>query len=51
MWSVVLMALGGILLGGAWSLKQQKAHISWIITAVVLAIAALAAAWALTYTT
>ncbi|GAA2556178.1 hypothetical protein [Neomicrococcus aestuarii] len=49
MWSIVLMAVGGLFIGGALSLRQQKAHISWIITAAALAIVSLGAAWALTY--
>ncbi len=49
MWSILLMALAGIFIGGALSLKQQKAHISWIIAAAVLALLSLGAAWALTY--
>ncbi|HXD29191.1 MAG TPA: hypothetical protein VN621_10600 [Arthrobacter sp.] len=48
MWSIVLMALGGVLAGGALSLRQQKAHISWIISTWVLAGMALLAAYVLT---
>ncbi|MBG6083760.1 hypothetical protein IW252_000527 [Zhihengliuella flava] len=48
MWSILLMALGGLLAGGALSLRQQKAHVSWIITAWVLAGLALVAAYVLT---
>jgi hypothetical protein len=48
MWSILLMALAGILAGGALSLRQQKAHISWIATCWVLAGLALAAAYVLT---
>ncbi|MBM6622998.1 hypothetical protein JTF08_15395 [Micrococcaceae bacterium RIT802] len=48
MWSILLMALGGVLAGGALSLRQQKAHISWIITAWVLAGMSLLAAYILT---
>ncbi|WP_309080167.1 hypothetical protein [Zhihengliuella sp.] len=48
MYSILLMALGGILAGGAISLRQQKAHRSWIITCWVLAGLALLAAYVLT---
>ncbi|GAA1358982.1 hypothetical protein GCM10009596_13640 [Arthrobacter rhombi] len=48
MWSILLMALGGVLAGGALSLRQQKAHISWIITVWVLAGMSLLAAYILT---
>lgn len=48
MWSLILMAVGGILAGGALSLRQQKAHISWIIATWVLAGMALLAAYIMT---
>ncbi|MGJ9401815.1 hypothetical protein [Arthrobacter sp. KK5.5] len=48
MWSILLMALAGILAGGALSLRQQKAHVSWTITCWVLAGLSLLAAYALT---
>ncbi|WP_413455899.1 hypothetical protein ACLQ8T_05225 [Glutamicibacter sp. FR1] len=41
--------IGAFLIGGAISLKNQKAHISWIIALWVLAGISLIAAWALTY--
>ncbi|MGP9034689.1 MULTISPECIES: hypothetical protein [Glutamicibacter] len=41
--------IGAFLIGGAISLKNQKAHISWIIALWVLAGMSLIAAWALTY--
>ena len=28
-WSTLLIALGGLLIGGAWSLRQQKAPV-WL---------------------
>ncbi|GAB3754543.1 hypothetical protein GCM10027591_03400 [Zhihengliuella somnathii] len=48
MWSILLMALGGLLAGGALSLRQQKAHVSWIVAAWVLAGLSLLAAYVLT---
>ncbi|GHD07242.1 hypothetical protein [Zhihengliuella salsuginis] len=48
MWSILLMALGGLLAGGALSLRQQRAHKSWIVTAWVLAALSLLAAYVLT---
>ena len=48
MWSIILMAVAGLLAGGALSLRQQRAHISWIIAAWVLAGMPLFAAYALT---
>ncbi|MDN5754508.1 MAG: hypothetical protein ACTHWW_05530 [Arthrobacter sp.] len=48
MWSLILMAVGGILAGGALSLRQQKAHISWIIATWVLAAMALLSAYIMT---
>lgn len=42
------MAVGGILAGGALSLRQQKAHISWIIATWVLAAMALLSAYIMT---
>ncbi|WP_170184176.1 hypothetical protein [Glutamicibacter uratoxydans] len=49
MWSIVLLTVGAFLAGGAISLKNQNAHISWIIVAWGLAIGCAIAAWALTY--
>lgn len=49
MWSIILLTVGAFLAGGAISLKNQKAHISWIIALWALAAACAAAAWALTY--
>lgn len=48
MWSIVLLGVGAFLAGGAISLKNQKAHLSWIIAAWVLAAGCVIAAWALT---
>ncbi|GER24225.1 hypothetical protein NCCP1664_27200 [Zafaria cholistanensis] len=48
MWSILLMALGGVLAGGAISLRQQKAHKSWIVTCWILAGMSLLAAYAAT---
>jgi hypothetical protein len=48
MWSILLMALAGLLAGGALSLRQQKAHVSWTITCWVLAGLALLAAYVVT---
>ncbi|GAA5228894.1 hypothetical protein [Paeniglutamicibacter antarcticus] len=48
MWSVILMGVAGILGGGALSMRQQRAHISWIITAWALAGVALFGAYVLT---
>ncbi|MFL4473975.1 hypothetical protein ACIPVK_08255 [Paeniglutamicibacter sp. MACA_103] len=48
MWSIVLMGVAGLLAGGALSLRQQRAHISWIIAAWALAGAALFCAYLLT---
>ncbi|MEE1621983.1 hypothetical protein ACQ3I4_12100 [Zafaria sp. Z1313] len=48
MWSILLMALGGLLIGGALSLRSQKAHVSWIAACWLLAALALGAAYALT---
>jgi|GEM_PF-1178517 len=49
MYSILLMALGGVLIGGAISLKQQGARLAWVIVCGVLAASALVAAWAVTY--
>lgn len=44
-WSTLLLALGGILLGGAWSFHRQKAPI-WIrIASIILAVLAIIAAF------
>ncbi|MFB0835108.1 hypothetical protein ACX8Z9_09530 [Arthrobacter halodurans] len=48
MWSILLMALAGILAGGALSLRQQKAHASWPVVCWVLAGMSLLAAYLLT---
>ncbi|MDQ0094937.1 MULTISPECIES: hypothetical protein [Micrococcaceae] len=47
-WSIVLMGVAGILAGGALSLRQQRAHISWIIAVWALAGVSLFAAYRLT---
>ncbi|HIW47415.1 MAG TPA: hypothetical protein H9884_11025 [Candidatus Yaniella excrementigallinarum] len=44
-WSTLLLALGGILLGGSWSLHRQKAPIWVRITFVILAALAIIAAF------
>lgn len=49
MWSILLMAAAGLLAGGALSLRQQRAHISWIIACWILAGMSLLAAYLLTY--
>ncbi|WP_396278167.1 hypothetical protein [Glutamicibacter creatinolyticus] len=48
MWTVVLLGVGAFLAGGAISLKNQKAHISWIIACWALAAMAVIAGWVLT---
>lgn len=48
--SILLMALGGVLAGGTWSLHKQGAHKLWVVVCGVLAVSALVAAWATTYT-
>ncbi|MET0871424.1 MAG: hypothetical protein ABWX63_01840 [Paeniglutamicibacter terrestris] len=48
MWSIILMAAAGLLAGGALSLRQQRAHLSWVITVWVLAGLSLFAAYRLT---
>ncbi|MDO5743086.1 MAG: hypothetical protein Q4P23_01350 [Micrococcaceae bacterium] len=48
MWSIILMGVAGILGGGALSLRQQRAHISWVIAAWALAGVALFGAYVLT---
>ena len=49
MWTIILMAAAGLLAGGALSLRQQRAHISWIIACWVLAGMSLLAGYFLTY--
>lgn len=49
MWTIILMAAAGLLVGGALSLRQQRAHISWIIVCWVLAGMSLLAGYFLTY--
>ncbi|MGL3807963.1 hypothetical protein ACSYDW_17940 [Paeniglutamicibacter sp. R2-26] len=49
MWTILLMALAGLLAGGALSLRQQRAHLSWIIACWVLAGMALLAGYLLTF--
>ena len=44
-WSTILLALGGILLGGAWSLHRQKAPVWTRIAFVILAAMAIIAAF------
>ncbi|MDR2255130.1 MAG: hypothetical protein LBE25_03885 [Arthrobacter sp.] len=46
---ILLMALGGLLAGGAFSLKKQGAGLTWVIACSALAVMSLVAAWALTY--
>ncbi|MFJ2619141.1 hypothetical protein [Glutamicibacter sp. NPDC087344] len=48
MWSIILLGVGAFLAGGAISLKNQKAHISWIIAVWGLVAASVIAAWVLT---
>ena len=48
MWSIVLMGAAGLLAGGALSLRQQRAHISWIVAVWALAGVALFGAYVLT---
>lgn len=44
-WSTVLLALGGILIGGAWSLHRQKAPV-WIrVSFIILGALAILAAF------
>lgn len=44
-WSTLLLALGGILLGGAWSLHRQQAPVWVRIAFVILAVMAIIAAF------
>lgn len=44
-WSTILLALGGILLGGAWSLHRQKAPMLVRIICVILGALAIIAAF------
>jgi hypothetical protein len=48
MWSILLMGLAGVLAGGALSLRQQKAHKSWIVMCWILAGMSLLAAYVVT---
>lgn len=49
MWTILLMLLAGLLAGGALSLRQQRAHISWIIACWILAGMSLIAGYLLTF--
>ncbi len=44
-WSTILLALGGILLGGAWSLHRQNAPVWTRIAFAILAVMAIIAAF------
>ena len=44
-WSTLLLALGGILIGGAWSFHQQKAPVWVRISFVILGALAILAAF------
>lgn len=44
-WSILLLALGGILLGGAWSVHRQRAPILVRIAFVILSALAIIAAF------
>lgn len=44
-WSTLLLALGGILLGGVWSLHRQKAPVWVRIAFAILAVLAIIAAF------
>lgn len=48
-WALVLGFAGAFLIGGALSLKSQKAHLSWVIVAWALAVACLVAAGTLAF--
>ncbi len=50
MWSVVLMGLAGLLVGGAWAFRQQQKPLWTQISFVVLAAMSLVAAYLLTLT-
>jgi hypothetical protein len=41
---VALFALGGVLLGGAWSLRRQGAPVTAVVVLALMAVMALAAA-------
>ncbi|MFJ6418813.1 hypothetical protein [Paeniglutamicibacter sp. NPDC091659] len=49
MWTILLMLLAGLLAGGAISLRQQRAHVSWIIACWIIAGMALLAGYLLTF--
>ena len=44
-WSVLYLALGGLLLGAAWSMRTQKAPLWAIVIVLVLAGMAIAASF------
>lgn len=44
-WSTLLLALGGILMGGAWSMHRQEAPVWVRIVFVILGILAIIAAF------
>ena len=44
-WSILYLGLGGILLGAAWSMRQQRAPLWGIAIVLVLAAMAIAAAF------
>lgn len=48
-YTLLLLLLGGLLAGGAISLRQQKAHVSWIIACWILAGLSLFAGYMLTF--
>lgn len=50
MWSIVLIGLSGLLIGGAISFRRQESHQALIISFWVLAGMALLAAYLLTLT-
>ncbi len=42
-WTTLMIAFGGLLLGGAWSLRQQKAPVwLWVAVAVCAVLAVIA---------
>lgn len=48
MWSIVLMGLAGLLVGGAWAFRQQQKPLWTQISFAALAVMALVAAYLLT---
>lgn len=47
--TILLMALGGVLIGGTWSLHKQGRPRIAVVICGVLAVMSLVAAWAVTY--